>query len=57
MQFELWLEEAQEGYYWAPEYGPGIVTISGDEKTMDVQFVYQDPGSNRIELEGRVRLS
>src|SRR5213593_2486965 len=48
MQYELWLEEAQEGYFWAPEYGPGIVTISGDGKTMDVHFVYQDPGSNRI---------
>jgi hypothetical protein len=57
MQYELWLEEAQEGYFWAPEYGPGIVTISADGKTMDVQFVYQDPGSNRIELEGTVRLS
>jgi hypothetical protein len=33
------------------------VTISADGKTMDVQFVYQDPGSNRIELEGTVRLS
>jgi hypothetical protein len=57
MQYELWLEEAQEGYFWAPEYGPGIVTISGDGKTMDVQFVFQDPGSNRIELECTVRLS
>ena len=56
MQFELWLAEAQEGYFWAPEYGPGIVTISGDGKTMDVQFVYQDPGSHRIELGGTVRL-
>jgi hypothetical protein len=57
MQYELWLAEAQEGYYWAPEYGHGIVKISGDGKTMDVQFVYQDPGSHRIELEGTVRLS
>jgi hypothetical protein len=56
MQYELWLEEAQEGYFWTPEYGPGIVTISGDGKTMDVQFVFQDPGSNRIELEGTVSL-
>jgi hypothetical protein len=57
MQYELWLEEAQEGYFWAPEYGPGIVKISADGKTMDVQFVYQDPGSHRIELEGTVKLS
>jgi hypothetical protein len=57
MQYELWLKESQEGYFWAPEYGPGIVTISADGKTMDVQFVYQDPGSHRIELEGTVRLS
>jgi hypothetical protein len=57
MQYELWLAEAQEGYFWAPEYGPGIVTIFADGKTMDVQFAYQDPGSHRIELEGTVRLS
>jgi hypothetical protein len=57
MQYELWLAEAQEGYFWAPEYGPGIVTISGDGKTLDVQFVFQDPGSHRIELEGTVKLS
>jgi hypothetical protein len=57
MQYELWLAESQEGYFWAPEYGPGIVTTSGDGKTMDVQFVYQDPGSHRIELEGTVKLS
>jgi hypothetical protein len=56
MQYELWLVEAQEGYFWTPEYGPGIVTISGDGKTMDVQFVYQDPGSNRIELAGTLKL-
>jgi hypothetical protein len=57
MSFELWVSEAQEGYFWAPEYGPGVVTISGDGKTMEVQFVYQDPGSHRIELEATVRLS
>lgn len=57
MSYELWLQESQEGYFWAPEYGPGIVTISGDARTMDVQFVYQDPGSHRIELHGTVRLS
>jgi hypothetical protein len=57
MQYELWLKESQEGYFWAPEYGPGIVTISADGKTMDVHFVYQDPGSHRIDLEGTVKLS
>jgi hypothetical protein len=55
--YELLLDGVEEGYFWAPEYGPGVVTVSAGEATADVRFVYQDPGSNRIELEGAIELA
>jgi hypothetical protein len=57
LTYELMLDRGGEGFYWAPEYGPGIVTVSSDEKTMDVHFVFQDPGSNKVDLQGTVRLA
>jgi hypothetical protein len=55
--YELMLDPAEEGFYWAPEYGPGVVTVSDGESTADIRFVYQDPGSNRTELEGVIELT
>jgi hypothetical protein len=57
LMYELWLEPAEEGFFWAREYGPGIVTVSDGGKTMQVHFVYQDPSSKKVDLEGTVRLS
>lgn len=56
MSYELWLDNAEEGFFWAREYGPGIVTVSDGGKTMQVHFVFRDPGSNQIDVEGTVRL-
>jgi hypothetical protein len=56
--YELSLDGVDsEGFYWAPDYGPGVVTVSAGEASADVRFTYQDPGSNRIELEGVLDLS
>jgi hypothetical protein len=55
MMYELWLG-SEEGFFWAPEYGPGVVTVAEDGKSMQVHFVFQDPGSNRVDLEGTVKL-
>ena len=54
--YELMLEGAEEGFYWSAPYGPGVVKVSADESTADIRFTYQDPGSNRVELEGVIRL-
>jgi hypothetical protein len=56
MMYELWLEGSDEGFFWAPEYGPGIVNVSTGGTTMEVHFVFRDPGSNQVDLEGTVRL-
>jgi hypothetical protein len=56
MMYELYLG-SEEGFFWAPEYGPGIVTVSDGGKTMQVHFVFQDPGSNKVDLEGTVKLT
>jgi hypothetical protein len=55
--YELLLDPAEEGFYWAPDYGPGVVTVSAGEATAEIRFVYQDPGSNRVELEGIIELT
>jgi hypothetical protein len=55
MMYELWLG-SEEGFFWAPEYGPGVVTVAEDGKSMQVNFVFQDPGSNQVDLEGTVKL-
>lgn len=55
--YELMLDPAEEGFFWAPEYGPGVVTVSDGESTADIRFVYQDPGSHRTELEGVIELT
>lgn len=57
MMYELWLEGNEEGYFWAREYGPGIITVSDGGKAMQVHFVFQDPGSNKVDLQGTVRLA
>jgi hypothetical protein len=31
--------------------------VSADESTADIHFVYKDPGSNTVEVEGVVRLT
>jgi hypothetical protein len=55
--YELMLDNAEEGFYWAAEYGPGVVTVSADGGTADVQFTYHDPGSREIQLKGTIHLS
>lgn len=55
--YELMLDPAEEGFYWSAPYGPGVVKVSADEATADIRFTYQEPGSNRIELEGVIRLT
>lgn len=56
--FELLVDGVEsEGFFWSPSYGPGVVTVSADEATADVNFVYEDPGSNRIELKGQLTLN
>jgi hypothetical protein len=57
MTYELSIQESQEGFFWAPEYGPGTVKVEDGGTTMQVAFVYRDPGSHQIDLEGTVRLS
>jgi hypothetical protein len=57
LPYELWLQESQEGFFWTGEYGPGIVVVKADGKTMQVSFVFRDPGSNQVELEATVRLA
>jgi hypothetical protein len=54
--YELMLDSAEEGFYWAAEYGPGIVTVAEGEATADVRFTYNDPGSHEIKLQGTVHL-
>jgi hypothetical protein len=57
MLYELWLEPAAEGFFWAREYGPGVVTVSDGGNAMEVHFVYRDPGGSQVDLEGTVKLS
>ena len=57
LPYELWMQESQEGFFWTREYGPGVVTVEADGKTMQVSFVFRDPGSNQIDLEAMVRLT
>jgi hypothetical protein len=54
--YELSFENVDEGFFWAAEYGPGIVTVAAGEGSADIQFVYQDPGDRRIELKGTLDL-
>jgi hypothetical protein len=54
--YELYLDGAEEGYFWAREYGPGIVTVSDGGTTMEARFAFRDPGSNQIDLEGTIKL-
>ena len=54
--YELSFDDVDEGFFWAPEYGPGVVTVSAGEASADIHFVYQDPGSRRIELKGSLEL-
>lgn len=55
LTFELMLEPAEEGFFWAPEYGPGMVTVAAGGSA-EVHFVYKDPGSNQVELKGAIEL-
>lgn len=56
LTYELWIQESQEGFFWAPEYGPGFVNVEADAKTMAVSLVFRDPGDNQIDLEATVRV-
>jgi hypothetical protein len=57
LTYELLLDGVDEGFFWAPEYGQGVVTVSTGGSTAEVRFAFQDPGSRRIELEGTIGLS
>jgi hypothetical protein len=57
LMYELWLEPMEEGFFWAREYGPGIVEVSDGGSKMEVRFVYRDPGGKQVDLEGTVQLS
>jgi hypothetical protein len=57
LTYELSLQESQEGFFWAADYGPGVVTVEDGGKTMQASFVFRDPGSNQIDLEATVQLS
>jgi hypothetical protein len=55
--FELRLDGVDsEGFFWSPSYGPGVVTMPNDD-VADIHFVYEDPGSNRVEVEGAIILT
>jgi hypothetical protein len=56
LTYELMLENAEEGFYWTAEYGPGIVTVAAGEGAADVQFTYRDPGDHEVKLQGTVQL-
>jgi hypothetical protein len=55
--YELWIQESQEGFFWAREYGHGTVTVEADGTTMQAAFAFRDPGGNQVDLEATVRLA
>src|SRR6266508_286679 len=50
LMYELWLDESSEGFFWAREYGPGIVEVSDGGSRMEVRFAYRDPGGHQVDL-------
>jgi hypothetical protein len=54
--YELMLDPVDEGFFWTDEYGPGVVKVAAGESAADVHFVYRNPGSNQVELEGVIEL-
>jgi hypothetical protein len=54
--FTIAMGDQSEGYLWHPSYGPGTVTVSPDESSADIHFLYQSPGGGQVDVTGTVSL-
>jgi len=54
MQYALWVDRDDEGWFYHPSYGPGsVVVVDG---VADVRLTFASAGSERVQLHAGVRL-
>jgi hypothetical protein len=54
--FQLTLDTEDETFYWTTDYGPGVVTVDADERTLRISLAMQDSGSRSVQLDGLIVL-
>jgi hypothetical protein len=54
--YGLTFGQDEETFYWTPEYGPAILEVDSDERTVRVNFALEDAGGTHIDLSGSVAL-
>ncbi len=54
--FGLMLDGSEEGYYWTAEYGPGVITVEPDGRTLRVRLAMEDSGSSHVDVDALVVL-
>jgi len=53
--YELFIEPENEGWFFHPSYGPGVITVADGQATVDL--VFSGPGPERIQLHASVDLT
>jgi hypothetical protein len=54
--FALMLDTQDELLYWTTEYGPGVITVDADERTMRLHISWHDSGSRAVLTDGVITL-
>jgi hypothetical protein len=54
--FQMTLDSEDESFYWTTDYGPGVVTVDADERTLRIRLAMQDSGSRAVHVDGVITL-
>lgn len=52
--FQLWLDSADESFFWSPDYGAASILVSHHKRTLRVQMPMQDAGSRRVVVDATI---
>ena len=54
--FQMMIDTLDEPLYWTTDYGPGVVTVEADERTIGVRLAMEDSGSRHVDVDALVTL-
>ena len=54
--FALMLDTEDEMLYWTADYGPGMISVAADLRTIGISIAWQDSGGRAVQLDGVVTL-
>ena len=52
----LVLDSEDEPLYWTADYGPGVIAVGEDERTLRVRLAMEDAGSRHVDIDALITL-